>query len=243
MLYLIGLGIGDEKDISLRGIEACKKAEKVFLELYTCPLKIDISYLENIIEKKITVLDRKGVEESGKIIKSAIEKNTVLLVGGDPLSATTHGEIILEARKRGVKVEIVHSSSVFTAVAETGLSLYKFGKVVSLPRPQDNYFPTSPYENISDNLSNGMHSLVLLDIGMDAGEGMSLLLDLEKKVKGGIFSSETKIAVCAHLGKGSLIRYRMIKDLQKADFGEHPHCIIVHAKLNFSEEEFLESFR
>ena len=243
MLYLIGLGIGDEKDISLRGIEVCKKAEKVFLELYTCPLKIDISYLNKIIEKKITVLDRKGVEESGKIIKSAIEKDTVLLVGGDPLSATTHAEIILEARKRGVKVEIVHSSSVFTAVAETGLSLYKFGKVVSLPRPQDNYFPTSPYENISDNLSNGMHSLVLLDIGMDAGEGMSILLDLEKKVKGRIFSFETKIAVCAHLGKGSLIRYGMIKDLQKADFGEHPHCIIVHAKLNFSEEEFLESFR
>ncbi|MCK4927396.1 MAG: diphthine synthase [Candidatus Aenigmarchaeota archaeon] len=241
MLYLIGLGIGDEKDISLRGIEACKKAEKVYLELYTCPLKIDISYLEKIIEKKITILDRKGVEESENIIKSAIEKDTVLLVGGDPLSATTHAEIILEARKRGVKVDIVHSSSIFTAVAETGLSLYKFGKTVSLPKPQDNYFPTSPYENISDNLSNGMHSLVLLDIGMSAEEGMSLLLELEKKVKGRIISSKTKIAVCAHLGKGSLIRYGMIKDLQKADFGEHPHCLIIPAKLNFAEEEFLEN--
>ncbi len=243
MLYLIGLGIGDEKDISLRGIEACRKAEKVFIELYTCPLKIDVSNLEIIIEKKIAVLDRKGVEESGKIISSAIEKDIVLLVGGDPLSATTHAEIILEARKKGIKVEIVHSSSVFTAVAETGLSLYKFGKAVSLPRPQDNYFPTSPYENISDNLKNGMHTLLLLDIEMSAGEGMSLLLELEKKVKGGLFSPDTKIAVCAHLGKGSLIRYGMVKELQKIDFGEHPHCIVVPAKLNFAEEEFLESFR
>lgn len=242
MLHLIGLGIGDEKDISLRGIEACKKAEKVFLELYTCPLKIDIPCLEKIIEKKICVLDRKGVEESGKIISSAIEKDTVLLVGGDPLSATTHSEMILEARKKKIDVEIVHSSSIFTAVGETGLSLYKFGKAVSLPKPQDNYFPTSPYDNILDNLKNGMHSLVLLDIGMSAGEGMSLFLELEKKMKGGIFSSDTKIVVCAHLGKGSLIRYGTINDLQKTDFGEHPHCIIVHAKLNFSEEEFLDSF-
>jgi len=241
MLYLIGLGIGDEKDISLRGVEACKKAEKVFLELYTCHLKIDISYLEKIIEKKITILDRKGVEESGKIISSAIEKDTVLLVGGDPLSATTHSEIILDARKKNIDIEIIHSSSIFTAVAETGLSLYKFGKVVSLPKPQDNYFPISPYENISDNLGNEMHSLILLDIGMSASEGINLLLELEKKVKGGIFSSKTKIVICAHLGKGSLIRYGMIKEFHKADFGEHPHCLIVPAKLNFSEEEFLES--
>ena len=58
MLYLIGLGIGDEKDISLRGIEACKKAEKVFLELYTCPLKIDISYLENYIALDLFDLEK-----------------------------------------------------------------------------------------------------------------------------------------------------------------------------------------
>ncbi len=242
MLHIIGLGIGDEKDISLRGIEACKKSEKVFVELYTCQLEINFSWLEKIIEKKIDILDRKGVEESGKIIDSALKKDTVILVGGDPLSATTHTEIVLGARKKGIKVEIIHSSSVFTAVGETGLSLYKFGRTVSLPKPQENYSPTSPYENISENLKNGMHTLLLLDIGMSANDAIEILLGLEKKIKGGLFSSGTKIAACAHLGKGSLIRYGKIKDLIKSDLGEHPHCIVIPAKLNFAEEEFLESF-
>ena len=35
MLYLIGLGLGDAKDITVKGLEIVKKAEKVFLEAYT----------------------------------------------------------------------------------------------------------------------------------------------------------------------------------------------------------------
>ena len=36
MLYLIGLGLGDEKDITVKGLEIIKqKCEKVYLENYT----------------------------------------------------------------------------------------------------------------------------------------------------------------------------------------------------------------
>ncbi|MEA3229927.1 MAG: diphthine synthase [archaeon] len=243
MLYLIGLGIGDEKDISTRGIDACKKAEKVYAEFYTCPLEIDFCSLEKNAGKKIEMLDRKGVEENGKIIDSSLKSDTALLVGGDPLSATTHLEIVLEARKKGIRVEIIHSSSVFTAVGETGLSLYKFGKTVSLPTPKENYFPTSPYKNISDNLKVDMHTLLLLDIGMSANSAMDVLLEIERKVKGKIFSRNRKIVVCAHLGKDSMIKYGSIEDLHSQEFGKHPHCIIIPAKLNFAEEEFLGSFK
>ncbi|MBW6461807.1 MAG: diphthine synthase [DPANN group archaeon] len=240
MLYLIGLGIGDEKDISLRGIETCKSAKKVYIELYTCPLVIDITYLEKIIEKKIEVLDRSGVEESGKIIISATTEDTVLLVGGDPLSATTHTGLILDAREKGIDVEIIHASSIFSAIAECGLSLYKFGKVVSLPKPQDNYFPTSPYDNILANLQSGAHTLLLLDIGMSANDAISVIVELEEMKGQKILVYETKIVVCAHLGKKSKIGYGTLKELKDVDFGEHPHCIIIPAKLSFSEEEFLE---
>ena len=242
MLYLIGLGIGDEKDISLRGIDTCKTAKKVYLERYTCPLKIDVKNLESIIEKEITVLDRAGVEESGDIIGSAETEDTVLLVGGDPLSATTHTQIILDAKEKGIDVEIVHSSSIFTAIAECGLSLYKFGKVVSLPRPQKNYFPTSPYDNICDNLKSDSHTLLLLDIGMSANDAIDVISELETKIGSKILLHDTKIVVCAHLGKKSKIVYGTLKELKNVDFGEHPHCIIVPAKLSFSEEEFLETF-
>lgn len=37
-LYLIGLGLGDERDITLRGVEAIKKCSKIFLESYTSVL-------------------------------------------------------------------------------------------------------------------------------------------------------------------------------------------------------------
>jgi len=41
MLYLIGLGLGDEKDVTLKGLEAIKSADRVFLEAYTSILGVD----------------------------------------------------------------------------------------------------------------------------------------------------------------------------------------------------------
>lgn len=35
MLYLIGIGLGDERDITLRGLDAIKQCDYVFLESYT----------------------------------------------------------------------------------------------------------------------------------------------------------------------------------------------------------------
>ena len=35
MLYLVGLGLGDAKDITVKGLEIVKKADYVFLEAYT----------------------------------------------------------------------------------------------------------------------------------------------------------------------------------------------------------------
>jgi hypothetical protein len=41
MLYLIGLGLGDEKDITVKGLEAVRKCTKVFLEAYTSILGVN----------------------------------------------------------------------------------------------------------------------------------------------------------------------------------------------------------
>lgn len=43
MLYIIGLGLGDEKDITIRGLEAVKKCQKVFMEAYTSLLSFGLS--------------------------------------------------------------------------------------------------------------------------------------------------------------------------------------------------------
>lgn len=243
MLYIIGLGIHDEKDISLKGIEAAKKCESVLMELYTCPLKIDINRLEKLIGKKITVLERKDVEEKDAVLESAkkLGENTAFFAGGDALSATTHQEIALRAKKLGIEAKIIHASSIFSAVAETGLQPYKFGPAVSLPKPQKNYFPLSPYDKILENKKRGLHTLILLDIGMPASEALAVLLGLEAQKKKKLFNADTKLAAMARLGgDDAKIKYGKISELQRIDFGDSPHSLILPGDLHFLEEEFLE---
>lgn len=43
MLYIIGLGLGDERDITLRGLDAIKKCSKLYMEAYTSLLSFGIS--------------------------------------------------------------------------------------------------------------------------------------------------------------------------------------------------------
>ena len=41
MLYLVGLGLGDARDITVRGLEVVRAAHIVFLESYTSILAVD----------------------------------------------------------------------------------------------------------------------------------------------------------------------------------------------------------
>ena len=242
-LYVVGIGIGNEKDISLNGIDACRGAKNVFAELYTCPVDIDLKNLEKIIGKPVTVLDRESVEDKDTVLESSRHEDTAFIVGGDPLSATTHSDIVCRARKEGIDVEIEHSSSIFSAIAESGLHLYKFGKTVSIPFPQDNYFPTSSYDMISDNLKIKAHTLVLLDIGMTANRGIEMLLDMEKARSKSMISEDLEIIVLSHLGSRSRICYGKIRNLLKLDFGRMPHSIIIPSELHFQEKDFVDMFR
>lgn len=41
MLYLVGLGLSDETDITVKGLEVVKNASRVYLEAYTSILLVD----------------------------------------------------------------------------------------------------------------------------------------------------------------------------------------------------------
>jgi diphthine methyl ester synthase len=41
MLYLVGLGLADETDITVKGLHVVKAAERVYLEAYTSILLVD----------------------------------------------------------------------------------------------------------------------------------------------------------------------------------------------------------
>ena len=235
MLYLIGLGIWDETDLTLRAIEALKTCDKIYCELYTANWKGDLKAIEKMAGKKIQILEREIVE-SDLIPAEARKKRIALLVPGDPLVATTHFQLVQDAKKKRVKTTIIHSSSIYTVVAETGFSIYKFGRTTTLAYPEKGYDPQSPYEIILLNRKIGLHTLVLLDTknnGMTISEALELLEKMDKEE----ILAKTKIAVAANMGSGrQTIRYGYAKDLKIKDTG----IIIIPSILNYNEEEAMK---
>lgn len=56
MLYLIGLGLGDAKDITVKGLEVVRKCSRVYLEAYTSILTVGKEALvggESILRKDV----------------------------------------------------------------------------------------------------------------------------------------------------------------------------------------------
>ncbi len=50
MLYLIGLGLGDVKDITVKGLEIVRSCEEVYLEAYTSILSYGLGKKELVLE-------------------------------------------------------------------------------------------------------------------------------------------------------------------------------------------------
>jgi diphthine synthase len=247
-IVFIGLGLYDEKDISLKGLEAAKDCDLLFAEFYTAKLTgTSVPEVEQMVGKSIDVLDRKEFEKGDVIIMVARDSKVGVLVAGDPMSATTHVSLRLRAKEEGIETRIIPGASIVTsAPGLCGLHIYKFGKIASLPYPQEGYFPTSPHEIISENLKNGMHTLVLLDIDehagkfMRGGEALKLLLKMEEEKGDGVIVDGTLVCVLGRVGSDDpVFRAGFIMDLVKEDFGEGLHCLIIPGKLHFMEAEAL----
>jgi len=237
MLYLIGLGLADG-DVSLKAIETIKKCDLVYCETYTSQWNGDLDRLGNTIGKKIEILPREKVE-SDFLITEAKKKNIGLLVIGDPLTATTHMQLVMDAKENNVSAEVIHAPSIYTAIAETGLQLYKFGRSTTLVMPQNNFFPESPYDLIVENQKIGLHTLVLLDIPMTAIKGIGVLLEMENRKKKGAIND---VIACCRLGtKNSVIAYGRPETLMHdTSLDILPSVLIIPGKLHFKEEEALK---
>jgi len=253
MLTLIGLGLYSEKDLTLRGLERARIADKVYVELYTSKWYGNLEKLEKLIGKKIELLSRKDLEEDSSIIlKEAEYKDLIIFVPGDPLVATTHMSLITDAKKGGIDVEIIHNASIYSAIAEVGFHIYSFGATVTIPFPEKTggKLPKSVYETLKMNRMNGFHTLLLLDViaeenkHMTPNEGMKILLKTEERMNDEIFTEDTEIVVFVRAGSEKpLIVYGKVKDLLKKDFGKPPFVIIVPGQMHFTEKEYLEQFR
>jgi len=245
MLYLIGLGLS-WGDLSLKALEAIHDCDEIYLEDYTSVSDFSVEQLSRLIGKKVISLDRKKTEEEMPFLKNAHVKNVALLVYGDALSATTHFEILQIAKKKKIEINVIHASSIFTAVAETGLSLYKFGKTASIPIPEKGFAPESFFDILVENQKIDAHTLFLLDLKpqekhfLTIPQAVDTLLDINTKRKEKIFTEKTFCIGCARLGtENAIIKSGTAAELHDADFGNPPFCLIVPSGLNHKEEEYL----
>ncbi len=237
MIYIIGLGLNVD-GISKYGLEMVKKCKRVYLENYTVDFPYSVKELEDELNKKIIPIDRERVE-SLEIVDEAKKMDVALLVYGSPLTATTHISIIEEAKRMRIKYKIIYNASILDAIAETGLQIYKFGKITSMPKwdREKNFTPNSFMKVVSENQSIKAHSLILIDIGLDFDDALNQLeiSARENNIKLG------KIIVCQALGtRNRRIVYGNLEELEGIKM-KNPYCIIIPSKLHFVEKEFLES--
>ena len=242
-LYIIGIGLGDEKDITLKGLEAVKGADTIYLETYTSFLtNASIKDLEKFYKKEIIEADRNLVEnEAETILKDAKTKNVAFLVVGDALSATTHKDLKQRAEKLKIDVKVIPNNSIFTAIAVTGLDLYKFGRTTTIPFENKNV--TSPYEVIQNNLKNNLHTLILLDLDVENKKTMTFAEGIAYLLQQGLKKDQLAVG-CAQLGSNKpIIQAATADKLKELKVNKYPQCLIIPSKLHFMEEEALEEYK
>jgi len=239
MLYLIGLGL-NAHSISKEGMNLLKTCKKIYLENYTVDFSYPLTELEDVIQKKIISADREKVE-SLEIVDEAKKMDVALLVYGSPLTATTHISLIQEAKAIGIKYKIIYNASILDAVAETGLQLYKFGKIASMPKwnSRENFTPESFMEIVQQNKSIKAHSLILCDIGLDFQDALEQL-EISSKNKN---IKLDKLLICQALGTTrSKIFYKTFDELKELEEIKKPYSIIIPGELHFLEKEMLGNF-
>lgn len=237
MLNLIGIGLS-YKNITEEIIEFVKESNLIYLENYTSKYDITKEGLERIFGKKIINANRDLVENSDEIIEHAKNNIVSFLVVGDVFSATTHINLLIESRKENIKVKIIHNSSILTAIGETGLFLYNFGKITSIPF--NTKFLKEPTNVLNMNKNNNLHTLFLLDLSPEEDKYMTINSALEYL---NLDKNELVVGCCALGTKNSEIKFGKVKDIIKYNFVEFPQCLIVPGKLHFVEEEALGLYK
>lgn len=266
MFTLVGLGLGDASDITIKGMEAVKEADIVFLEAYTSFLiNSNAAELTTIYGKAVEVADREMVE-SGVILANAKEKKVVLLVVGDVFGATTHSDLIVRCNEMQIEYHVVHNASIINAVGCCGLQLYRFGQVISLCFWTETWRPDSWYERLRSNRAAGIHTLVLLDIKvkevsdenlargrkiyeppryMTIKQAIEQLLEVESyKKEGAVAADGSTFAVgVARVGssKQQVVAGSM-KRLLDVDFGEPLHSLIIAGDVHECEMEHVSLY-
>ncbi len=256
MLTFIGLGLYDERSITVEGQDALREADHAFAEWYTSELiGTTVDDLEAYHGIEIEVRDRPGVEQDPEDILAAAETGDVaFLTAGDTMISTTHVDLRLRAHDRGIETRVIHGVTAQTATSSlTGLQNYRFGKATTLPFPYAHGadgLPSSVTETIDANRAANLHTVVYLDIKVDRATrpgqndeqqydspymtgdvGASLLAERYPELLG---------VVIARAGSPDpLVEAAPLATLAEGDFGDPLHILVIPGTLHLLEADAL----
>ncbi len=164
ILHIMGSGLRGVRSFTKEEIDILEKCESIFVDSYTSifPESFQKDF-RDLTGKDLIFLTRESIE-SFSFLKDMAE-NVALIVSGDPFMSTTHFSILKECRNLGIKVKIYENASIIgTIPGRTGLSPYRTGMVVSIPKIEENFIPVSPLKKILENRKNRLHTTILIDL-------------------------------------------------------------------------------
>jgi len=249
-LVFVGLGLFDERDISLRGLDEIKDVDTVFAEFYTSLMPgLSVERLRELVGRDVVVVSRRLLEEEEgrEILRKARRGKVAFLVPGDPLIATTHVDLRIRAEREGIKTKVIHGSSIISAVVGlSGLQNYKYGRSVTIPFAEAGFVSETPYRVIVENKERGLHTLCFLDIKaeekkyMTVKKGLEALLKVEERKSEGVVTRKTLVVGVARAGsEDPTVKAGYVRELVDYEFGGPPHSLVVPGRLHFMEAEAL----
>ncbi|NKE34776.1 diphthine synthase [Natronococcus sp. JC468] len=243
MLTFIGLGLYDERSITVEGSEALRQADQAYAEFYTSELLgTTVEELEDAHDVSIEVRDRAGVEQEPEDMLAAAESEDVaFLTAGDTMISTTHVDLRLRAHDRGIGTRVIHGVTAQTAASSlTGLQNYRFGKATTLPFPYAHGadgLPASVTETIDANRADGLHTVVYLDIKAERGEYMTA--DTGAELLADVYPELVGVVVARAGSPDPLVAAGRMRELAERSFGDPLHLLVVPGECHLLEADAL----
>jgi diphthine synthase len=252
MLTFVGLGLYDERSVTVEGAEVIRAADRVVAEFYTSRLVgADVGAIEAEHGVEIEVRGRDGVERDPEFLADAADRDVAFLTAGDPLVSTTHVDLRLRAHERGIDTRVVHGVSAATAAAGlTGLQNYRFGPATTLPFPfahGADGVPANVLDTLADNRERGLHTLVYLDIKTDDGTPLDapetyMTADRAAGLLADAGVEGLAVAVARAGSPDPVVAADDLAALADREFGPPLHLLVVPGELHEMEAEALAAF-
>jgi len=249
-LYLVGAGLANVRDLTVRALEVLARVDLILVDTYTSVYEFREGELKRLLRAlggggppRIRPCSREDLEDRFFEVCGDAEEVAVLCPG-DPMVATTHSALAVEAAKRGWRVEIVHGVSILTAgPARSGLELYRFGRTATIPLRVRSVYP---YDVLEENLSSDLHTLFLLEAVSEreyvsVADAARYLLRLEEEEGRGVVSPNHEVVGVIRLGfeNERLVR-GTVQELADWDPPGPPQALIYPSpRLREPEREFL----